>query len=117
MLQVLFIRQSVDLRFRFFFLDNLFWFLFIGSVGRSFLRGGWLRDSFVRDGSLCFASVLLAAAPVASTSASLFDFLAASRSRAAIIGALAVTGRSPSSASKLGVAVVVVGFVSESEVQ
>ena len=111
LLQVLFVGQSVDLWFRFFF-DNLFWLLLVSSIGRNLLRG-WFRDSFVRDYALCFTSVLLAAAPVASTSAALFDFLAASRSRAAIIGSLAVARRSPSSASKLGVAVVVVGLVSE----
>ena len=66
------------------------------------------RDFLVLvDASLGLFGLVLVRTPVAGTAATLLDLLSTAGSAAAIVGALAITGRRASSASVLGVAVVV----------
>lgn len=59
------------------------------------------------------ASVVLVRPPVAGAGAVLFDLFAAAGARTALVRAFPVTRRGPSAASKLGVAVAVVGSLAE----
>jgi hypothetical protein len=120
---VLFERHGDDGRFFGFLLD---WFgvssfvaiFVVGNHSRRlafFVVGNhsWplaIRSTLTTPRSLGF---VLVAPPVASATAVLFDFLAATRARPTVVGPLAVSYWSPSAATKLGVAVVVIGFVSD----
>jgi hypothetical protein len=62
--------------------------------------------------TFCLPGFVLVRTPVVCTSTVLFDFLATSRARTTIVGALSITGRQTSTATKLGVAIVVIRLFS-----